>query len=68
MQRPKVSACRRSDASSSPSVPHESTKEIEDFKVELAHITVFELRIDPDRSHDPSLSQSFASLAELKLA
>lgn len=48
--------------------PQGSTEEIEDFAVELANITLFELRIDPDRSHDPSLSQSFASLAELKLA
>lgn len=48
--------------------PHGSTEEIEDFAVELSHVTSLELRIDPDRSHDPSLSQSFATLAAFKVA
>lgn len=48
--------------------PHGSTEEIEDFAVELAKINLFELRIDPDRSHDPSRSQNYASIAELRLA
>ncbi len=29
---------------------------------------MLELRIDPDRSHDPAQSQSYASLKSLKLA
>jgi hypothetical protein len=48
--------------------PHGTTEEIEDFNVELSGITMLELRIDPDRSHDPALSQSYASLQSLKLA
>ena len=48
--------------------PHGTTEEIEDFHVELSAITMLELRIDPDRSHDPALSQSYASLQSLKLA
>ena len=37
--------------------PHGSTEEIEDYTVNLNGITTLELRIDPDRSHDPKLSQ-----------
>lgn len=48
--------------------PHGSTEEIEDYTVDLKDVTTFELRIDPDRSHDPKLSQSYASLQSLKLA
>ena len=48
--------------------PHGSTEEIEDFEVELAKVQLFELRIDPDRSHDPDRSRNYASLAALKLA
>ena len=33
-----------------------------------AGVTVVELRIDPDRSHDPKQSQNYASLQSLKLA
>jgi len=48
--------------------PNGSTEEIEDFAVNLSGITTLELRIDPDRSHDPKLSQNYASLQSLKLA
>ena len=48
--------------------PHGSTEEIEDYTVNLSGITTLELRIDPDRSHDPKLSQAYASLQSLKLA
>jgi hypothetical protein len=48
--------------------PHGTTEEIEDFTVALSGVTVMELRIDPDRSHDPAASQSYASLQGLKLA
>jgi hypothetical protein len=44
------------------------TEETEDYTVDLTGITHFELHIDPDRSHDPALSQSYASLQTLKLA
>ena len=48
--------------------PHGSTEEIEDYTVNLSGITTLELRIDPDRSHDPKQSQAYASLQSLKLA
>jgi Anaphase-promoting complex, subunit 10 (APC10) len=48
--------------------PHGSTDEIEDYSVSLSGITTLELRIDPDRSHDPKQSREFASLGSLKLA
>jgi hypothetical protein len=48
--------------------PHGTTEEIEDFTVALSGVTVMELRIDPDRSHDPTASQNYASLQSLKLA
>lgn len=48
--------------------PGGSTEEIEDYTVALDRVTVLELKIDPDRSHDPKLSQSFASLQSLRLA
>jgi hypothetical protein len=48
--------------------PGGSTEEIEDYTVNLANVTSLELRIDPDRSHDPSQSQNFASLQSLRLA
>jgi hypothetical protein len=48
--------------------PHGSTEEIEDYAVELDAIRTLELRIDPDRSHDPKQSQSYASLESLRLA
>jgi hypothetical protein len=48
--------------------PNGSTEEIEDFTVNLSGITTMEIRIDPDRSHDPKQSQNYASLQSLKLA
>jgi len=48
--------------------PGGSTEEIEDYDVDLAGIRVLELRIDPDRSHDPARSQNDASLMSLRLA
>src|SRR3981081_2915077 len=48
--------------------PHGSTEEIEDYTVNLSGITTLEVRIDPDRSHDPKASQHYASLQSLKLA
>jgi hypothetical protein len=48
--------------------PHGTTEEVEDYTVDLSGITALELRIDPDRSHDPAQSQSYASLQTLKLA
>jgi hypothetical protein len=48
--------------------PNGSTEEIEDFTVNLSGITTMEVRIDPDRSHDPKQSQNYASLQSLKLA
>ena len=48
--------------------PHGATEEIEDYTVDLNGVTTLELRIDPDRSHDPAQSQNYASLTSLKLA
>ena len=48
--------------------PHGTTEELEDFAVDLHGVTALELRIDPDRSHDPAQSQHRASLQALKLA
>jgi hypothetical protein len=48
--------------------PHGSTEEVEDYTVNLSTITTLEVRIDPDRSHDPKQSQHYASLLSLKLA
>ncbi|HTD97022.1 MAG TPA: hypothetical protein VK627_08830 [Edaphobacter sp.] len=48
--------------------PHGTTEEIEDYALDLQSVTTIELRIDPDRSHDPKLSQSYASLQSLKVA
>ncbi|WP_433972005.1 hypothetical protein [Tunturiibacter lichenicola] len=48
--------------------PQGSTEEIEDYTVDLKGVTTFELRIDPDRSHDPKQSHEYASLQSLKLA
>lgn len=47
--------------------PGGSTEEIEDYQVELNGVTTLELQIDPDRSHDPKLSRSYASLHSLRL-
>jgi hypothetical protein len=48
--------------------PNGSTEEIEDYAVELDGIRTLELRIDPDRSHDPKLSKAYASLQSLRVA
>lgn len=48
--------------------PQGTTEELEDYTVNLASITTLELRIDPDRSHDPSLSTGYASLQSLRVA
>jgi hypothetical protein len=48
--------------------PNGSAEEIEEYSVNLSGITTLELRIDPDRSHDPKQSQNYASLQSLKLA
>jgi hypothetical protein len=48
--------------------PYGSTEEIEDYTVNLSGITTLEVRIDPDRSHDPKQSQEYASLQSLRLA
>lgn len=48
--------------------PGGSTEELEDYTVALERVTVMELKIDPDRSHDPKQSQSYASLQSLRLA
>jgi hypothetical protein len=48
--------------------PGGSTEEIEDYTVDLSDIATLELRIDPDRAHDPTHSQYFATLQSLRLA
>jgi len=48
--------------------PSGSTEEIEDYTVDLDRVTVLELKIDPDRSHDQKQSQNYASLQSLRLA
>ncbi len=48
--------------------PHGSTEEIEDFEFNLAHVTMLEIRIDPDRRHEPGRSQTYATLAALRIA
>jgi hypothetical protein len=48
--------------------PGGSIEEIEDYTVDLSGVKTLELRIDPDRSHDPKASKNYASLQSLKLA
>ena len=48
--------------------PAGSTEELEDYTVALTGVTTLELQIDPDRAHDPSQSQAYASLLSLKIA
>lgn len=48
--------------------PGGSTEELEDYTVALDGVTVMELKIDPDRSHDPKQSRNYASLQSLRLA
>jgi len=48
--------------------PGGSTEKIEDFTLHLPAVTTLELRIDPDRSHNPAQSDLYATLTALKLA
>jgi hypothetical protein len=48
--------------------PQGTVEELEDYAVDLHGVTVVELRIDPDRSHDPAASQSYASLQSVRIA
>ena len=48
--------------------PRGATEESEDYTVDLNAVTSFELRIDPDRAHDPAHSQHFALLESMRLA
>ena len=48
--------------------PQGTTEELEDYRVELSGVNALELRIDPDRAHDPLQSRHAASLEKLKLA
>lgn len=48
--------------------PSGATEESEEYQVDLQDIVTFEIRIDPDRSHDPAKSQSYASMQRLRLA
>jgi hypothetical protein len=48
--------------------PQGTTEELEDYRVELSGVNALELRIDPDRAHDPLQSRHIASLEKLKLA
>jgi hypothetical protein len=48
--------------------PEGATEETEDFSVRLPAVASLELRIDPDRAHDPAHSQHFAVLQGLRVA
>jgi hypothetical protein len=48
--------------------PGGSSEEIEDYTVDLPAVATLELRIDPDRAHDPTHSQHYAVLKSLRLA
>lgn len=48
--------------------PSGTTEELEDYTVELSGVNALELRIDPDRAHDPLQSRHTASLERLRLA
>jgi hypothetical protein len=48
--------------------PQGTTEELEDYTVELTGVNALELRIDPDRAHDPLQSRYAASLERLRLA
>ena len=47
--------------------PGGSTEEVEDYSVQLSGVKVLELRIDPDRAHDPRTSVNYASLMALRV-
>jgi Anaphase-promoting complex, subunit 10 (APC10) len=48
--------------------PSGAMEELEDYRVELDGVNALELRIDPDRSHDPKQSRHVASLQRLRIA
>jgi len=48
--------------------PGGSTEELEDLNVDLAHVTMLELVIDPDRAHVSAHSQNYATLTALRLS
>ena len=48
--------------------PQGTTEEFEDYGVALSGVSSLELKIDPDRSHDPKQSRHVATLESLKLA
>jgi len=48
--------------------PGGATEETEDYMVALNAVSVLELRIDPDRAHNPKHSQHYATLQSLRLA
>jgi hypothetical protein len=48
--------------------PQGTTEELEDYDVALSGVSALELKIDPDRSHDPKQSQHIASLERLRIA
>jgi hypothetical protein len=48
--------------------PGGSTEELEDLNVELAHVSMLELVIDPDRAHVSAHSQNYATLTALRLS
>lgn len=47
--------------------PSGTTEEIEDLSLDLAHVIALELRIDPDRAHNPADSRNYATLTSLRL-
>jgi len=48
--------------------PGGSTEELEDLRVELAHVTMLELVIDPDRAHISAHSENYATVTALRLS
>lgn len=48
--------------------PGGASEELEDYTVDLPAVTTVELRIDPDRAHDPAHSRHYAVLKSLRLA
>ncbi len=48
--------------------PAGSTEEVEHYSVDLTGVIVLDLRIDPDRSHDPAQSINYATLQSLRIA
>lgn len=48
--------------------PSGTTEETEDYSVNLTGVLIFDLHLDPDRSHDPKSSINYASVAALRLS